>query len=190
MATRRSRRSKSPKQSEARRAPRGPALRAHAALVLDRLLERYPDAHCALDFTNAVRAARRDDPQRAVHRQAREHGHAGAVRALSRRRTRSPRATPGGRRGDRSRAPASSATRRRASSAWRRPSSSTTAARCRRHGRRSSMLPGVGRKTANVMLGNAFGTQRRRRRRHARHAPEQPARPHERNGRREDRAGR
>ena len=32
--------------------PRGPALRTHAALVLDRLLERYPDAHCALDFTN------------------------------------------------------------------------------------------------------------------------------------------
>jgi endonuclease III len=31
--------------------PRGPALRAHAALLLDRLLERYPDAHCALDFT-------------------------------------------------------------------------------------------------------------------------------------------
>jgi endonuclease-3 len=33
--------------------PRGPALRTHAALVLDRLLATYPDAHCALDFTNA-----------------------------------------------------------------------------------------------------------------------------------------
>ena len=33
--------------------PRGAALRAHAALLLERLLERYPDAHCALDFTNA-----------------------------------------------------------------------------------------------------------------------------------------
>jgi len=33
--------------------PRGAALRTHAALLLDRLLERYPDAHCALDFTNA-----------------------------------------------------------------------------------------------------------------------------------------
>jgi endonuclease III len=32
---------------------RGPALGAHAALVLGRLLERYPDAHCALDFRNA-----------------------------------------------------------------------------------------------------------------------------------------
>jgi endonuclease III len=35
------------------RRPRGSALRTHAALLLDRLLERYPDAHCALDFTNA-----------------------------------------------------------------------------------------------------------------------------------------
>jgi endonuclease-3 len=33
--------------------PRGAALRAHAALILDRLLSTYPDAHCALDFTNA-----------------------------------------------------------------------------------------------------------------------------------------
>jgi endonuclease-3 len=33
--------------------PRGTALRAHAALLLDRLLQRYPDAHCALDFRNA-----------------------------------------------------------------------------------------------------------------------------------------
>ena len=29
------------------------ALNAHAAVVLDRLLARYPDAHCALDFRNA-----------------------------------------------------------------------------------------------------------------------------------------
>ena len=40
------------KRTAKRPRPRGPALRAHAALVLDRLLERYPDAHCALDFTN------------------------------------------------------------------------------------------------------------------------------------------
>jgi endonuclease-3 len=31
--------------------PRGAALRGHAALVLERLLATYPDAHCALDFT-------------------------------------------------------------------------------------------------------------------------------------------
>jgi endonuclease-3 len=33
--------------------PNGAALNAHAAVVLDRLLERYPDAHCALDFRDA-----------------------------------------------------------------------------------------------------------------------------------------
>jgi endonuclease-3 len=33
--------------------PRGAALKARAAVVLDRLLRQYPDAHCALDFTNA-----------------------------------------------------------------------------------------------------------------------------------------
>jgi endonuclease-3 len=32
---------------------RGDALRSHAGILLDRLLARYPDAHCALDFTNA-----------------------------------------------------------------------------------------------------------------------------------------
>lgn len=34
-------------------ASRGPALQAHANLLLARLLEQYPSAHCALDFTNA-----------------------------------------------------------------------------------------------------------------------------------------
>ena len=33
--------------------PRGAALRAHALVVLHRLLEHYPDAHCALDFHDA-----------------------------------------------------------------------------------------------------------------------------------------
>ena len=32
---------------------RGAVLNAHAAIVLERLLAEYPDAHCALDFTNA-----------------------------------------------------------------------------------------------------------------------------------------
>jgi endonuclease-3 len=32
--------------------PRGAALLAHAGVVLERLLAEYPDAHCALDFTN------------------------------------------------------------------------------------------------------------------------------------------
>ena len=33
--------------------PRGAALKAHALVILDRLLAAYPDAHCALDFNNA-----------------------------------------------------------------------------------------------------------------------------------------
>ena len=32
---------------------RGTALASHAGVLLERLLARYPDAHCALDFTNA-----------------------------------------------------------------------------------------------------------------------------------------
>jgi endonuclease-3 len=32
---------------------RGAALKAHAGVLLDRLLALYPDAHCALDFANA-----------------------------------------------------------------------------------------------------------------------------------------
>lgn len=39
--------------ARAKRPRGGPALRAHAALLLERLLGRYPDAHCALDFRNA-----------------------------------------------------------------------------------------------------------------------------------------
>ena len=40
-------------KGKARLRPRGPALRAHATVLLDRLLSTYPDAHCALDFRNA-----------------------------------------------------------------------------------------------------------------------------------------
>ena len=35
------------------RRPRGAALKIHAHVVLDRLLAAYPGAHCALDFSNA-----------------------------------------------------------------------------------------------------------------------------------------
>ena len=40
------------KRPKARR-PRGAALQTHAGVLLDRLLAQYPGAHCALDFTNA-----------------------------------------------------------------------------------------------------------------------------------------
>ena len=33
--------------------PRGTALKVHARVILDRLLHAYPDAHCALNFSNA-----------------------------------------------------------------------------------------------------------------------------------------
>ncbi len=36
-----------------RRRPRGAALKAHATVIYDRLVAEYPDAHCALNFTNA-----------------------------------------------------------------------------------------------------------------------------------------
>lgn len=39
--------------AKAPKRPRGAALGVHAGVVLDRLLAAYPDAHCALDFTNA-----------------------------------------------------------------------------------------------------------------------------------------
>jgi endonuclease-3 len=42
------------RRKTAPRRPRGgPALREHAGMLLDRLLAAYPNAHCALDFTNA-----------------------------------------------------------------------------------------------------------------------------------------
>jgi endonuclease-3 len=44
---------KRPRVAKAPRRPRGAALHAHAGVLLDRLLALYPDAHCALDFTNA-----------------------------------------------------------------------------------------------------------------------------------------
>ena len=47
------RRKLAPTKAARRKAPRGAALKEYARVVLDRLLARYPDAHCALDFTNA-----------------------------------------------------------------------------------------------------------------------------------------
>jgi endonuclease-3 len=41
------------KKAVKRPRPRGAALRTHAGVLLHRLLAKYPDAHCALDFTNA-----------------------------------------------------------------------------------------------------------------------------------------
>ena len=87
-----------------------------------------------------LRARGGHHPLRAVHRRARQHGDAGAVRPLPRRRsTWRARGPPTSRRS--SAPPASSAPRRRASSAARRPWSPTTAARCRRRWTRWSSCP-------------------------------------------------
>ena len=66
-----------PRRREARDAGRDPR-RARARSI--------PNADTELHYRNAVRAAGRHDPVGAVDRRAREPGHAGAVRALSRRR--------------------------------------------------------------------------------------------------------
>jgi endonuclease-3 len=44
---------KAPGKTKAPKRLRGEALRVQATVVLDRLLKAYPTAHCALDFTNA-----------------------------------------------------------------------------------------------------------------------------------------
>ena len=57
MASRKSAAKKLPaKKRPTKRSPKklkAAELKAHASLVLDRLLARYPDAHCALDFRDA-----------------------------------------------------------------------------------------------------------------------------------------
>ena len=131
-------------------------LAAHAALLLDRLLARYPDAHCALDFSNAfellcatILSAQCTDKRVNMVTPALFARYPDAPAARRRAARRTSRRS--------SRARASSAARRRASSAWRPRSSSATAARCPPTWTSLVVLPGVGRKTANVILGNAFG---------------------------------
>ena len=108
--------------------PRG--AKARAGAVVELLAELYPDARCALDARERVRAARRDDPVGAVHRRAREHGDARAVRPVSdagrSRRAPIPRSSRSW-----SARPASSARRRRTSSGWRRRWRRGSAARSR-----------------------------------------------------------
>ena len=96
------------------------------------------------------------DPVGAVHRRAGEPGHPVFVRALS-----NPGGAGGGkprwRSSPRSSRPASSASSPGHWSAWHRLWSSTTTAQCLRISMHWCNLPGVGRKTANVVLGHALG---------------------------------
>ena len=99
--------------------PRTP--KGRARLTVERLAERYPGTAkelCALDFNEPVPAAGGHHPVGPEHRRAGQHGDAGALRGLPRRRRRWRRRTP--RTSRRSSAPpASSGPRPRASSAWR-----------------------------------------------------------------------
>ena len=134
------------------------ALTRRARRIHRTLAERYPDAHCELDFTTSAGAPRRDDPVRA---DAPTSGSTRSPRRCSpgiRTRRRLRRGRP-----DRAGDDRSSPTgffRAKTDS----PDQARRSARQRDFGgevpRRLEQLvtlPGVGRKTANVVLGNAFG---------------------------------
>ena len=124
--------------------------------VARRLAEVYPDAICELDHRNAfellaatILSAQTTDAR--VNMVTPD-----AVRARTRRRRRwLPRIRPPSRRS--SARPASTRTRRRASSAWPRRWSIASTARCRPTLDDLVTLPGVGRKTGNVVRSVGFG---------------------------------
>ncbi len=133
-----------------------PALREKTTRVLQALFGQHPNAFTELDFRTpfellvaTIMSAQSTD-------QARQRGHAGAVQALS------------GCAGARRRRPPSELEReikatgffrrrRKPSSAWRRRSSTGTAVEVPADMDALTALPGVGRKTANVVLGHALG---------------------------------
>ena len=133
---------------EARRVPRPVVDPASGA--------RLPGRGLRASLHDAARAARRDDPRRPVHGRAREPGDPDPLREVPARGglRRAPIPPPSKGRSDR---PVSSGPRPGRCSAWRGRWWSGTAARCRGRSRPSRRCPGVGRKTANVVLGNAFG---------------------------------
>ena len=90
-----------------------------------------------------------------MHRQARQHGDAAAVHAYPTPR-RSPRAEPEELE-EIIRTTGFFRNKAKSLIGMARRSSSSTAARCRTRWTLLVKLPGVGRKTANVVLGNAFG---------------------------------
>ena len=127
---------------------------ARPALLLDRLLARYPDAHCALDFTNAyellvatILSAQCTDKRVNMVTPALFARYPDA---------RARAGAPGGRRGadqEHRLLPQQGEEPHRHGDGRRR------APRRRGAGDDGALvvLPGVGRKTANVILGNAFG---------------------------------
>ena len=142
----------SPFDPQSRRC-RGPAAARRMARELAVI---HPDAHCELDFTNPFELLVATVLLRADDRQDGEQGDADLVRPLPRRR-RPRRSRPRGA-GDDPQADRllPGQDRTRCSGSARRWSSGSTA-RCPAGWWTWSTLPGVGRKTANVVLGNAFG---------------------------------
>ena len=126
--------------------------------ILPILKRTYPQARCSLDHCTPSGVDGGDDPLRAIHRRTGEHRHPGPVQEV-------PDAARGQGPARRnwngtSAPPAFIATRPRAIRAW------PVADRTARRGGAATMdeltdLAGVGRKTANVVLGNAFGHERR-----------------------------
>ena len=132
------------------------AKRGRARKILTLLQRTYPDARIALDFSTPLEllvatilsAQCTDERVNMVT--------PGLFQQVSHR----PRAGdrgPGASSSRRSGRPASSGPRPARSSAWPAGSSSGTAASCRADRDALTALPGVGLKTANVVLGNAFG---------------------------------
>ena len=101
-------------------------------------------------------AAGGDHPLRAMHRRARQHGHAHPVQEISDARSTSPRCNPKSS-SPTSAPPASSATSRSPSSEPPARSSATSAAKSRTPWKNLLTVPGAARKTANVVLGSWFG---------------------------------
>ena len=128
----------------------------HAAEVVRALRREYPEATCSLDFQTPLEllvatilsAQCTDERVNMVTPDAVPQVSLGG-------RLSPPPRWPNWKRT--SKAPASFATRPRASRTAAACWSSSTTARCRRTSSNWSNLPGIGRKTANVILGTAFG---------------------------------
>ena len=139
----------------------------HAAEVVRALSRCYPDAKCSLDFRTplellvaTILSAQCTDERVNIVTPDVVSQVSGRRRITPPRRWRSWKRT--------FRAPAFFATRRRTSRPPARCSSSSTAGRFPRTSTNSCELPGVGRKTANVVLGTAFRYRVGSRRGHAR----------------------
>ena len=136
----------------ARDAMKPPCYRRHLRRVDASSRRRHGTA-----LPQRVRTAGRHHPVGAVDRRAREHGDAGAVRALSGRARAGRRRARRRSRADHPRhrilpAEGEALHRHGGGAAW-----SRTAVRCPPTWMRCVKLPGVGRKTANVVLGHALG---------------------------------